>query len=290
MIVMWAELSWLTAWHKRSLAPRQSMRLRRRRSSDSPPFRFLHEAEADTLVQFLRHERPQVIALVVSHLEPDRAAMVLDRFEANRQAHVLHCLSHLDETDPAVLNDLEEYLHEQLRENIRLRKRQAAGAAAVNAILATVDSRKRLALLQDIAERDRALSGRIQAHTGESHSAETRDFNKASDTRPGSPNDALGFDRLCHLTNDELRDVIGNANPDLVVMALAGADGQLVERALRCLPSKQSRVLGRALKHLGPTRLSDVEEAQLVLARLALRIEERRAGKSSRRRRALAAP
>ncbi len=256
--------------------------------SDSP-FRFLHEAEADTLVQFLRYERPQVIALLVSHLEPDRAASILDRFEADMQGHVLHCLSHLDETDPAVLNDLEEHLHSQLREHTRLRKRQAAGAAAVSAILATVDSRKRSALLQNLAERNRASVVRLQTHAGGIHAPEKGELHVTNDADNGAPIEAAGFDRLYHLTNEELRDVIGHTKSDVIVMALAGADEPLVERVLKCLSPKQARLLERALKHLGPTRLSDVEEAQLVLARLALKVEAHRNGKPTiRSRRALA--
>ena len=201
-------------------------------------------AEADTLVQFLRYERPQVIALVVSHLEPDRAAAILDRFDADMQGHVLHCLSHLDETDPAVLNDLEEHLHSQLREHIRLRKCQAAGAAAVSAILATVDSRKRSALVQNLAERDRASAVRAQTRSVGTRRLVTREFDETNDSGSDPSIDVSGFDRLCHLTNEELRDVIANTKSEVVVMALAGADGALVERVLKCLPPKQSRLLG----------------------------------------------
>jgi flagellar motor switch protein FliG len=257
--------------------------------SDSPPFRFLHEAEADTLVQFLRDERPQVVALVVAHLEPDRAAAILDRFDVEMQGHVLHCLSHLDETDSAVLNDLQEHLHAQLREHIRLRKRQAAGAAAVSAILATVDSRKRSALVQSLAERDRASAVRAQTHCGGTRRLIPREFDETNNSGSNPSIDVSRFDHLYHLTNEELRDVISNTKSEVVVMALAGADGALVERVLKCLPPKQSRLLGRALKHLGPTRLSDVEEAQFVLAQLALKVDKRRNNKSStQRRRALA--
>jgi flagellar motor switch protein FliG len=53
------------------------------------------------------------------------------------------------------------------------------------------------------------------------------------------------------------------------VLALAGADASFVERAMGCLPARQARLLRRALKHLGPTRLSDVQEAQQALSGLA---------------------
>ena len=55
-------------------------------------------------------------------------------------------------------------------------------------------------------------------------------------------------------------------------MALAGASAWFVERVANCLPSRQSRLLRRALKHLGPTRLSDVEDAQQALVDLAVEL------------------
>jgi flagellar motor switch protein FliG len=254
-------------------------------SPDTPPFRFLRETEADTLVQFLQHERPQVIALVMAHLAPDRAARVLERFESDVQGQVLHCLSHLDETDPAVLQDLEDHLHSQLQDHIRLRKCQAAGAAAVDAILATVDPRKRSVLLQKIGERDRTLADRLKTHARTSDGTSRVDAGDSKARVNDTSIDASSFDRLYHLANEDLRRLVARANSETVVMALAGADAPLVERVLKCVTPKQSRLLDRALKHLGPTRLGDVEEAQVTLGRLAMEIDSRSNNKAHTRSR-----
>ena len=57
------------------------------------------------------------------------------------------------------------------------------------------------------------------------------------------------------------------------MLALAGAPQALVARILGQLPPKAAKQLRRSLDHLGPTRLSDVEEAQQHLAQLALQLE-----------------
>jgi flagellar motor switch protein FliG len=259
-------------------------------TAETPPFRFLCEAEVDTLVQFLWHERPQVIALVMSHLAPDRAARLLERLDAKVQGQVLERLSHLDETDPAVLHDLEDHLRSQLNDHIRLRKCQAAGAAAVSAILATVDPRKRSALLQTLAERDRALADRLRPNAQKVGSGSSVQSQKSMDAADNFSIGECAFDRLYHLTNEELRRLISRVPSEIVIVALAGADAPLVERVLKCVPPKQSRLFSRALKHLGPTRLGDVEEAQLMLGRLAMEIDGRATNRTqSRGRRALTA-
>jgi flagellar motor switch protein FliG len=77
------------------------------------------------------------------------------------------------------------------------------------------------------------------------------------------------FAELGQLRNKDLTTVLQRADPEVLVLALAGADASFVERAMGCLPASQARLLRRALKHLGPTRLSDVQEAQQSLADLA---------------------
>jgi flagellar motor switch protein FliG len=251
-------------------------------ASDAPPFRFLREAEADTLLKFLQHERPQVIALVMSHLAPDQAAQLLERVETDLQGQVLHCLSQLDETDPAILRDLEEHLHSQLQNHIRLRKCQAAGTAAVRAILAIVDPRKRSILVQKLAERDQAVADRLHP-TRRTINSGKAEFGDSTNSADGSSIDASCFDRLPYLSNDELRLLVSRAPTETVVVALAGADARLVERVLKCVPPKQSRLLSRALKHLGPTRLGDVEEAQFELGRLAFEMDTPAANRNQAR-------
>jgi flagellar motor switch protein FliG len=252
------------------------------RHSETPPFRFLHEAEADTVVQFLQHERPQVVALVMSHLAPHQAAQLLERFEPNLQGQILHCVSRLDETDPAILHDLEDHLRSQLQDHIRLRKCQAAGAAAVRAILTAVDPRKQSILMQSIAERDRPLADRLRhprSNMCKGEFSELRGCDEDSSLDPSS------FDQMYHLTDEELRSLASRAPAETVVVALAGAEAPLVERVLKCVSPKQSKLLSRALKHLGPTKLRDVEEAQLMLGRIAVEIHSHSKSRSQARSR-----
>jgi flagellar motor switch protein FliG len=59
-----------------------------------------------------------------------------------------------------------------------------------------------------------------------------------------------------------------------LVLALAGASPQFAERAIELLEPGRARGLGESLCNLGPTRLSDVEEAQRQLAELAGQLEQ----------------
>src|SRR4051812_2989792 len=45
----------------------------------SPPFSSLHDAESDRVLDLLRDERPQTVALILAHLPADQAGEVLER-------------------------------------------------------------------------------------------------------------------------------------------------------------------------------------------------------------------
>src|SRR5439155_15666280 len=103
--------------------------------SSRPPFRFLHETEFESLAPFLKREHPQTIAVVISHLPPDRSGEMLAQLPPALQTDVIRRLVDLDETDPRVLAEVERGLESWLSEQVRHRRRRAAGLAAVPAIL-----------------------------------------------------------------------------------------------------------------------------------------------------------
>jgi flagellar motor switch protein FliG len=96
----------------------------------------------------------------------------------------------------------------------------------------------------------------------------------------------MEFASLVELDDARLSALVEAAQTDVLVLALAGADAPFVERVANCLTARQARLLRRALAHLGPTRLSDVEEAQESLADLAAELFVRSAnspnGKSAK--------
>ncbi len=216
--------------------------------SDNAPFHFLHETEFETLAPFLKREHPQTIAVVLSHVPPDRAGEILTHLPASVQVDVIRRLVDLDEADPRVVREVERELESWLSQQVRDRRRRAAGLAAVSAILSAATGGTRRSILKNLTRHDRSLAGKL---------------------RP----DRFLFGDLVQLDDATLVAVLKAADPEVIVLALAGASADLVQRVTRQLPIEQGRSLSKALVHLGPTRLADVEEAQQALADLALDLE-----------------
>jgi flagellar motor switch protein FliG len=130
-------------------------------ASDSRPFRFLHEAEAEKLARVLAGERPQTIALVLSHLPADRAGSVLVRLQGALQADVVRRLVDLEETDPQILRDVERALESHLSQHVRMQRRRVAGMKAIAGILEASQSRVGMQILDNLATYDQHLAERL---------------------------------------------------------------------------------------------------------------------------------
>ncbi len=216
----------------------------------SPPFRFLRDTEAEKLVRALGGERPQTIALVLSHLSPVRAGTVLSRLPESVQVEVIHRLVDLEETDPEILREVEEALQARLSQQVEMQRRRVAGLQAVAGILEATDGRVGMQILDNLANRDKALAEKLGPRS-------------------------LSFDDLADLDEDVLAAVFDEAGPDLMLPALFGAEPDLVRRALAHIPQTDARAIRHKLDHPDPIRLSDVEEARRQVARIASRSKYR---------------
>lgn len=220
--------------------------------SNAPPFKFLYEAPPQKLAPFLEREHPQTVAIVVSHLPADRAAEILAGLSADLQIDVARRLVDLEETDEEVLREVERGLESWLCQQVRGDQRRTAGVAALNSILTAANPRARHNILSNLARHDRQLAGKLDAQ----------------------PRPSMMFADLEHMDSASLLVLMHHAERELLLLALAGAPTRFAERAIS-LFGEEAGPLRAALCNLGPTRLSDVEQAQQQLAELAGQLELR---------------
>jgi flagellar motor switch protein FliG len=244
-------------------------------AAEPAPFRFLHEAEADTLVQCLAHERPQTIAVVVSHLGPAQAAEVVDRLAPSLQAQVLRRLAELDDADPDVLRDVEAHLETWITEQMRSRQRRRAGLDALGAILSAAGNSSRRQIVANLFHHDGSLAESLGlAPTKRASADRAASTSKNPETVARMPRQKeLQFHDLLKFDNERLLALVTQAPAEVVVLAMAGANAEFVDRVCACVPTNKARLFRRALAHLGPTRLGDVEEAQQTLADMAADVD-----------------
>jgi len=210
------------------------------------PFRFLQDASPGSLARILEREHPQTIAVVVSHLPPDRAAELLAGLTPELQIEVARRLVDLDETDPEILAEVERGLEAWLGTQLQSARRRTAGLTALDNILSAASPRAKQQILANLAGQDQPLVDTL----------------KPSEPPP------LSFAQLTAWDTRSLSAVIHHVEPELLVLALAGARVEFAERVYEMFGVDEGQALAEAVRGLGPTRLSDVEQAQHELAEM----------------------
>ena len=226
------------------------------RQLQGAPFRFLGETSSDALARYLEREHPQTVAVVLSHLTSDRAAEVLALLPEPVQGEVTLRLVHLDNTHPEVLADIERGMQAWMLEQSQALRRRTAGLATLRDILAASTDRAKQNILDSLAQRDRRLAQKLAI----------------------APRRPLAFADLARLDDATLGRVLRQASEEIVLLALLGAAEPLVHRVLDMRPADEADQMRRRMENLGPIRLSDVEQAQHELARLATQTVNARGG------------
>jgi flagellar motor switch protein FliG len=254
------------------------------------PFEFLEHARIESLVPYLAREQSQTIAVVLSYLPPDRAALVLAALPARLQAETIERLSVQGDTDRASLHVLERELAAWLSRQQSTRTRPARRTDAVAAILAAADQRTRGDILTNLAKHNRQLAEEVSPRaaveeksvpTAASPPVQADPPTIAAPVSP-APRPRIKFDDLARLDQPALAAVLRTVESEVLVLALAGANEELVDRIATQMPRPVAKTFRQRLRRLGPTRLRDVAAAQQDVAEVATKIIQ------ARRRRTIA--
>lgn len=213
-------------------------------ADDDKPFRFLRTAHGEKITPFITGEHPQTIAVVVSHLPDDRAAAVLASLDSELQAEVIQRLIDLDQADPEVIREVERALESRMLEQAVADRRRESGLASVARILEAAEPALRRTIMTNLSRQDRKLAERLRPQRFE-------------------------FEDLYEVDDATLATVVAAAGMEISRLALAGAKESLLERIVKPLTPREAKKMRRMIEQLGPVRLTDVEEAQQEVARIA---------------------
>ena len=205
------------------------------------------EADPESLAMVLAREQPQTTALVLSAIASDRAAAALDKLPANIRPQIIRRMAAIESVAPEVLKEVGQALAQELRAVIAGGMRRVDGKGAALELLRRSPS----------------------AQQGEVVSAIEKDD-------PGLANDLrlklFTFDDLRNLTDRDLQAVLKEIDGSRLTLALKGAAPALRDKFLRNMSQRAAQLLSDDLSAMGAVRLSQVEEAQSEIAKLALEL------------------
>ena len=249
----------------------------------------LSDSEAETIVETLLQEHPQTIALILSRLTHQVAGKIVSLLPATLQQEVLNRVSELDPADESCSQIVESHLSRWVKEHRQRKHRIAAGKELVEKIQKHIPAQDHGVVVGKIrrgqSELPRTISER-KPNRSKQHGNVPRTYKRPRYQLLPSRRGTESSERYKNIDQDNPLDVLETAsNADLVTaltnieasvvtLALAGASEKLLSRIFGRLPRRQAKVLRQQLHSIGPTRLGDMLEAQMQLARYVKDVQE----------------
>lgn len=195
--------------------------------------------EPAEVASLLKDEHPQLTAAVLAQLDRTQAAAILEWLpEAQREA-VVHRLAEWQGAPAEALREMEDWLARQLKET----EQGGEGTSLAAELLARVSP----------AAREEIESGLAQ------HSPQLLEQLKAQQLELGD---------LARLSAESRTRFFKLVPGHTLLLALKGADPDLVEELLARMPDTAARRLRDDLESLGATKVADIESAQAETVRL----------------------
>ncbi|MEE4639855.1 MAG: flagellar motor switch protein FliG [Wenzhouxiangella sp.] len=216
---------------------------------DSKGLENLKWMDPRSVAELIRMEHPQIIAIVLAYLEADNAAEVLSALPERIRPDVIMRLATLDGIPPSAFQELDEVLERQFAGSDNVKSSMVGGIRSAAEILNFVDGANEQLVLKVVAEADEGLCQQIQ-------------------------DQMFVFENLLEVDDRSIQTLLREITTDTLVVALKGADDELLDKFLNNMSKRASEMLTEDLDAKGPVRLSEVEAAQREILAAARRLEE----------------
>jgi flagellar motor switch protein FliG len=238
--------------------------------------------DAEFLVEMLKSESAQTIAVVLSRLDPSRAAELLNKLPAAQQTDILDRLGELDTTDEHAVRVIEAQVTQWIHDHRRRQERMAAGREMVERIMSRTTT-------PDSPNHATVIAGRLPKATASVASEYRQSMPQRETLRPPlryeplpkASQPAPQLDPFAQLTaaecqtrieklsDEALLGALSQCESQVVSLALVGTGEKTLKRVLRGLPRREAKAFRQQLRDIGPIRLSDLLAAQQEVLRQA---------------------
>jgi flagellar motor switch protein FliG len=205
--------------------------------------------ESRQVADLIRHEHPQIQAIVVSYLDADQSAEILSNFDEKVRLDIIMRVAALEAVQPAALMELNDILERQFSGKGGTQTTSMGGVKVAANIVNFVDSTMASDLLEQIKEVDEDLGIQIQDLM-------------------------FVFDNLVDVDDRGIQALMREVSTDLLVVALKGADPTVQEKIFKNMSKRAAELLRDDLEAKGPVKVSEVEAAQKEILTIARRLAD----------------
>ena len=195
------------------------------------------------LANYLKNEYPQTVAVVLSKIKSEHAAQVLTLLPEPFAMEVIMRMLRMESVQKEVLDDVERTLRNEFMSNLARTNRRDSHELMAD-IFNYLDRNMESRYLTALEERNKDSAERIKALM-------------------------FTFEDLGNLDPGGVQTLLRNADKDKIATALKGASEELRDLFFSNMSERAAKIMREDMQAMGPVRLRDVDEAQMLMVTLA---------------------
>jgi flagellar motor switch protein FliG len=203
----------------------------------------LSNVQEEVLANYLKNEYPQTVAVVLSKLRPEHAARVLAILPEELALDVVNRMLRMEAVQKEVLERVENTLRTEFMSSLSQTRRRDAHEVMAE-IFNNFDRQTETRFLTSLEEENRESAERIKTLM-------------------------FTFDDLVKLDTGSAQTLMRHVDKDKLGVALKGASEAVRQFFLSNMSTRAAKMLVDDMQAMGPVRLRDVDDAQVLLVNLA---------------------
>ncbi len=210
----------------------------------------VQDIEPNQLIQLIKDEHPQTIALILVHLDPSVASAILSRLPEQIMADVALRIANLNKVLAGMVKEIDKVFEEILKNKDHLSTQEAGGVARLAEILNQIDGSTAEQIIDEIEENDAEMAEEIKQMM-------------------------FVFEDVVLVDDKGLQKVLRSVESNELAVALKAASDEVKQKIFRNMSQRAGEILKEEMEVTGAVRMKDVTDAQQKITRIVQDMERK---------------
>jgi flagellar motor switch protein FliG len=206
--------------------------------------------EPNQLIQLIRDEHPQTIALILVHLDADVASEILSRLPDQTITDVAYRIASLNKVQAGMVKEVDKVFEEILKNKDHTSTQEAGGVGRLAEILNNIEGGTVEQIIDEIEENDPEMAEEIKQMM-------------------------FVFEDIVHVDDKGLQKVLRNVESQELAIALKAASEEVKQKIFRNMSQRAAEILKEEMEVTGAVRMKDVTDAQQKVTRIVQDMERK---------------
>ncbi|TSA48273.1 MAG: flagellar motor switch protein FliG [Nitrosomonadales bacterium] len=205
--------------------------------------------DSASIAEMIKNEHPQIVATILVNLDKDQASEILSRFVERNRNDIMMRIATLDGVQPHAMRELNDVLNKLFAGGEHGKKGSGGGVKTAADILNYMGGTLENSVLGGIKEFDEELAQKIQ-------------------------DEMFVFEDLIKVDDRGIQLLLREVQSESLIIALKGASEEMREKIFKNMSQRAGEMLRDDLEAKGPVRISEVEQEQKEILKIARRLAD----------------